>query len=549
MLLGDQNQKYSLGSKQDKQNNQSVVARVSGAKRASPKNLAFRLPAFLRIPLDRPDAMSRPVDFDRPGRAGYPCRVPGSREQVLTVLGKALASVGHELNNIAGVVQNYAAFIEEASQDPGILADAQVIRGSAEKASLVARQLLAFGHPREREAEVVELGALLLDVHGFLKRGFGDECEVELQLGTESVVVLARRALLGRLLLDLVLAARAMLAPGSSLRLGASAIERSGARFAELWVREQRAHGAEPSGVGVDATGLDLTSIRNSLAEQGGELHSSFDTAQGLSVSLVLPSPSGLDTSPAQSGDRLEARGDETVLIVEANAELRTAICRMLEAAGYRALEAEDDGVARSLGLEGGVQVDLVLTSSASNEPLGRALGAELRSVHPHLSVLHQSKPFSSAELQGAVRAALDDRARLSEKVPTDAARVLALVVDDDAHVRLALSRILIDVGADVVTAPSGLHALQKLQELPVDLVIADQLMPGMEGTRFLETAYKTWPHVMRIVYTGYLSSGLVVDAVNRASVHKVLAKDMTPEWLREQLTECVAGIRAARPS
>jgi hypothetical protein len=51
----------------------------------------------------------------------------------------------------------------------------------------------------------------------------------------------------------------------------------------------------------------------------------------------------------------------------------------------------------------------------------------------------------------------------------------------------------------------------------------------------------------MRVVYTGYLSSGLLVDAVNRASVHKVLAKDMSPEWLRQQLGECVDEIRAGR--
>jgi CheY-like chemotaxis protein len=248
------------------------------------------------------------------------------------------------------------------------------------------------------------------------------------------------------------------------------------------------------------------------------------------------------------AAERLEARGSETVLIVEENGELRSAICRMLEAAGYRALEAEDGTTARTLGLEGGVPVDLLLTSGQASEPLGQALGDELRHLHPNLGILHQAKPFPSAELQGAVRAALDDRGRLSEKVPVDATRVLALVVDDDAHIRLALSRILSDVGADVVTAPSGLHALQKLQVLPVDLLIADQLMPGMEGTRLLETAYKTWPRIMRVVYTGYLSSGLVVDAVNRASVHKVLAKDMSPEALRQQLSECVAEIRAARP-
>ncbi len=38
-------------------------------------------------------------------------------------------------------------------------------------------------------------------------------------------------------------------------------------------------------------------------------------------------------------------------------------------------------------------------------------------------------------------------------------------------------------------------------------------------------------------------------NAVNRANVHKVLAKDMSPEWLRQQLSEVVAEIRAARPA
>jgi CheY-like chemotaxis protein len=475
--------------------------------------------------------------------------VPGPREQVLTVLGKALASVGHELNNMVGVVRSYSAFIQESAQDPTVVADAQVIRASADKAAVMARQLLAFGHPQEQEPEALELGPLLIDVQGFLRRAFGEEWPVEVQIGPQPALVLARRAPLGRLLLDLVLAAREVLALGSTLRLGATLLERGGAHFAELWLREQRLHGFRPPEVALAATGLDLPAIRSALAAQGGELSASFEPEQGVSISLVFPALGALDGPADAAPERLEARGSETVLIVEENAELRSAICRILEAAGYRALEAEDGTTARSLGLEGGVSVDLLLTSGQASEPLGQALGDELRHLHPNLGILHQTKPFSSAELQGGVRAALDDRARLSEKVPVDATRVLALVVDDDAHVRLALSRILSDVGADVVTAPSGLHALQKLQVLPVDLLIADQLMPGMEGTRLLETAYKTWPRIMRVVYTGYLSSGLVVDAVNRASVHKVLAKDMSPEALRQQLSECIAEIRAGRPA
>lgn len=469
--------------------------------------------------------------------------MPGSREQVLTALGRALASVGHELNNIVGVVQNYAAFIQEASTDASVNADAQVIRDSADRAALLARQLLAFGHPREQEAEPLVLGELLIDLQGFLRRAFGDACPLEVRVAPEPVLVLARRAPLGRLLLDLVLAAQALVAPGSGLRLGATLSERNGQRFAELSVRERRAPDAVAHAPELALAGLDLPSVRRALAAQGGELESDFDPSQGLTLWLVFPALGTPETPSALPPERAAARGSETVLIVEENPELRAAICRVLEAAGYRALEAEDVLTARSLGLEGGVPVDLLLTSGAADE----SLATELRRLHPNLGTLQQAKPFSSAELQGAVRQALDERARLSQNVPLDAGRVLALVVDDDAHVRLALSRILNDVGADVATAPSGLHALQKLAELPVDLLIADQLMPGMEGTRLLETAYKTWPRIVRVVYTGFLSSGLLVDAVNRANVHKVLAKDMSPEWLREQLGDVISEIRAAR--
>lgn len=468
--------------------------------------------------------------------------MPASREKLLRSLGKALASVGHELNNIVGVVQSYAAFIEEAAGLPGVADDVSVIRSSADKAALIARQLLAFGHPREQGAEVLDLQPFVIDLQGFLRRAFGDDCPVSVELTGDPVVISVRRAPLSRLLLDLIVVVQEAFADGSGLTLATAVAERGGERRAELWLREARFEAA-PAGRGAE---LDLAWARAAVAALGGVLEADVGLPGGVSLVLRFPALAA-PAQPLSVANKVEARGNETVLIVEENGELRQAICRMLEAAGYRALEAEDSSTARSLGLEGDVPLDLLLTSSSAPLTSGEQLASELRQLHPNLGVLQQSKPFSSSELQGAVRAALDDRRRLSNKVPADQARVLALVVDDDPHVRLALSRILSDVGADVVTAPSGLHALQKLQALPIDVVIADQLMPGMDGTRLLETAYRSWPRVVRVVYTGYLSSALVVDAVNRANVHKVLAKDMPPELLREQLSEVVAEIRAGR--
>jgi CheY-like chemotaxis protein len=468
--------------------------------------------------------------------------VAASREKLLQSLGKALASVGHELNNIVGVVQSYAAFIEEAAEQPGIVDDVRVIRSSTDKALLIARQLLAFGHPREQGAEVLELGPFVIDLQGFLRRAFAGDCPVSVELGGEPVVISVRRAAFSRFLLDLIIALQEGFADGSGLTLSTQVAEQGGARQAELWLREAR-FDAAPTG---RVAGLDLAWAKAAVEALGGSLQAELAAPSGVSLVLRFPALAA-PAQPLSAVNDVAARGSETVLIVEENSELRQAICRMLEAAGYRALEAEDGSTARSLGLEGDVPLDLLLTSSSAPLSSSEQLASDLRLLHPNLGVLQQSKPFSSAELQGAVRAALDDRRRLSNQVPADAARVLALVVDDDPHVRLALSRILSDVGADVVTAPSGLHALQKLQALSIDLIIADQLMPGMEGMRLLETAYRSWPRVLRVVYTGYLSSALVVDAVNRANVHKVLAKDMPPELLREQLSEVVAEIRTGR--
>ena len=53
------------------------------------------------------------------------------------------------------------------------------------------------------------------------------------------------------------------------------------------------------------------------------------------------------------------------------------------------------------------------------------------------------------------------------------------LVVDDEDHVRTALSRVLGDAGYSVLAAESGEEALEVLRERPVKLLISDN------GTRF----------------------------------------------------------------
>ena len=72
-----------------------------------------------------------------------------------------------------------------------------------------------------------------------------------------------------------------------------------------------------------------------------------------------------------------------------------------------------------------------------------------------------------------------------AETPPSDSSKARVLVVDDNADMRSYLSRLLGERW-QVETAPEGVSALQRIQENAPDLVIADVMMPGMDGFELL---------------------------------------------------------------
>jgi CheY-like chemotaxis protein len=84
--------------------------------------------------------------------------------------------------------------------------------------------------------------------------------------------------------------------------------------------------------------------------------------------------------------------------------------------------------------------------------------------------------------------------------------RVLSiLVVDDDNLVLMNTAAMLEDLGHQVVEASSGEQALRVLRRGgPIDLVITDQLMPGMTGTQLVDAIRSEQPDMPAILATGY---------------------------------------------
>jgi two-component system nitrogen regulation response regulator NtrX len=78
------------------------------------------------------------------------------------------------------------------------------------------------------------------------------------------------------------------------------------------------------------------------------------------------------------------------------------------------------------------------------------------------------------------------------------------LVVDDEKDIRISLTGILEDEGYQVVTAASGVEALEKLREELPDLVLLDIWMPGMDGLATLEKIKSLLPQITVIMISGH---------------------------------------------
>jgi len=92
------------------------------------------------------------------------------------------------------------------------------------------------------------------------------------------------------------------------------------------------------------------------------------------------------------------------------------------------------------------------------------------------------------------------------------------LLVDDDAAVRLSLRGLLRQANVDVEEAGNGEEALAKLSQAPVDVVVTDVRMPGMDGMQLLGEIVKKWPEVPVILITAHGTVPMAVEAIKKGA-------------------------------
>ncbi len=113
------------------------------------------------------------------------------------------------------------------------------------------------------------------------------------------------------------------------------------------------------------------------------------------------------------------------------------------------------------------------------------------------------------------------------------------LIIDDESMIRSTLKSVLSREPYEVICADSGEEALAIMEREEIDLIITDEMMPGMTGIELLAITRKKYPDTFRIILTGYANLESAITAINKGEVYRFFTKPC-------DIDDLIAAIRQA---
>ena len=340
-----------------------------------------------------------------------------SHAQRLEAVGRLAGGIAHDFNNMLSVVLGYSlSMIETLPTGSTMRADLEEIKRAGERATELTRQLLAFGRQQVLNPKILDLNEVISEVERMLSRVLGEDIELLTKLTSPLWKVKVDRGQIEQVLTNLMMNARDAMPHGGKLM-----IESAHAVFDESYVREHPGAAAGPhvviavsdTGVGMDkqtqarafepffttkeqgkGSGLGLATVFGTVKQSGGHIWVYSEVGQGTTFKLCFPRCDalfGLPDSTVSAPRASLPRGNETILLVEDDPQLRALARNILLRQGYQVLDAGEPTAALKICESFAGTIDLLLTDVVMPRMSGRELADRFCELRPHTRVLYMS--------------------------------------------------------------------------------------------------------------------------------------------------------------
>jgi PAS domain S-box-containing protein len=379
--------------------------------------------------------------------------------QKMEAVGQLTGGIAHDFNNLLGVVLGNLQLLERGVADnPPLARKVHTAMRAAIRGGDLTRRLLSFARRQIFDPVVLDLNRQLAGLSDLMQRTLGDSIEVRILPGTELWHTRVDAGQFENAILNLAINARDAMPQGGRLTVrteNVSLDQRFCNSHPAIEPGDYVAVNIADTGVGIEpdvlkrvfepffttkesgkGTGLGLAMV-NGFAEQSDGLATiESELGRGTTVRILLPRCN--DTQSVREdtiAQRVAPGGDETILVVEDDTDLRETVVSALSQLGYRALEAADGEAALRI-LASHEQLDLLFTDvMLPGGMLGPTLARRARELRAGLEVLFTTgyaehnvvggvsgvtaadlihKPYRIEELALRIRAVLDREARVA---------------------------------------------------------------------------------------------------------------------------------------
>jgi nitrogen-specific signal transduction histidine kinase/CheY-like chemotaxis protein len=335
--------------------------------------------------------------------------------QKFEAIDRLAGGIAHDFNNVLMVVGSYAELIlENEPENEKVASFANHIRGAADRAASITRQLLAFSRRQILELEVLNLNTVLTDLGKMLPKLLGEDVTVTITLDPALRQVKVDRGQMEQVVMNLASNARDAMTNGGRFIVNTRNVE---ADAAYLTQRSPMLPGPyvvlsiTDTGSGMDAetkarifepffttkergsgTGLGLASVYGIVKQSGGFIWVASKPGQGTTFDIYLPpvaEPITRAANPNWAGQA--SKGSETILLVEDEAELRAVACGFLESKGYTVLVAGDSPEALHICKQHTGRINALLTDLVLPGMDGVEMAKAAKTLHPEMRTLYMT--------------------------------------------------------------------------------------------------------------------------------------------------------------
>jgi PAS domain S-box-containing protein len=336
------------------------------------------------------------------------------QSQKMEAIGQLAGGVAHDFNNLLSVVLGYGRMLlGDLGPSDAIRSDIQQIVEASERAANLTRQLLAFSRKQVLSPRLVDLNAVLDEMSQLLHRLIGEDIELTFKRGATGKT-LVDPGQVEQVLMNLVVNARDAMPQGGKLT-----IETEDVTLDPDYAREHLDTDAgqyvllsvSDTGIGMDAftrsrifepffttkekgkgTGLGLSTVFGIVKQSGGSIWVYSEPKRGTTFKVYLPRSDEPGRARSQvPGATKSLRGEETVLLVEDDPQVRALAQTILQRNGYHVLAAMSGAEALAICKQFSGMIHVLLTDVVMPGLGGRQLAEQLAPLRPRMRVIFMS--------------------------------------------------------------------------------------------------------------------------------------------------------------